>query len=105
MKRRRASTKSTRSKTKKRVPTKLSVRPVSPEEPLVKFARQLTENEADSLFAKALRHYFQQHEKPEWVPDVTESTMLLEGINDLTGRPCRIYVRPGKRVVMVETLS
>jgi len=43
--------------------------------------------------------------KGGWVPSVQRSLLLLEGINDLTGRPCRIYLRPGRRVVMVETLS
>ena len=63
----------------------------------------LTDAEWDSLFCMAVRHHFEQEQI--WVPSVLRTMALLEGINDKTGRPCRIYVRPGKRVLIVETLS
>ena len=63
----------------------------------------LSDSEWDSLFCLAVRHHFEQG--AVWVPSVLRTMALLEGINDKTGRPCRIYVRPGKRVLIVETLS
>ena len=64
---------------------------------------KLSDAEWDSLFCLAVRHHFEQEQV--WVPSVLRTMALLEGINDKTGRPCRIYVRPGKRIVMIETLS
>jgi hypothetical protein len=63
----------------------------------------LSDSEWDSLFCLAVRHHFEQG--AVWVPSVLRTMALLEGINDKTGRPCRIYVLPNRRIVMVETLS
>ena len=63
----------------------------------------LTDQELDMLFCLAVKHHFEQEQV--WVPSVLRTMPLLEGINDRTGRRCRIYVRPGRRIVMVETLS
>jgi len=63
----------------------------------------LSDTEWDSLFCMAVKHHFEQEQV--WVPSVLRTMALLEGINDKTGRPCRIYVRPNRRVIMVETLS
>jgi hypothetical protein len=63
----------------------------------------LSDSEWDSLFCMAIRHHFEQEQT--WVPSVLRTMPLLAGINDKTGRPCRIYVRPGKRIVLIETLS
>src|SRR4029077_14462055 len=70
-------------------------------EPLDKL--DLTDSEWDRLFCMAVRHHFEQEKV--WVPSVLRTMALLEGINDKTGRPCRTYVRPGKRVLIVETPS
>lgn len=40
-----------------------------------------------------------------WIPEVERTILLLEGTNVVSGRPCRIYVRPGRRVQIVETLN
>jgi len=63
----------------------------------------LSEDEWDTLFCLAIKDHFERDQV--WVPSVLRTMALLEGINDKTGRPCRIYVRPGKRVLIVETLS
>ena len=63
----------------------------------------LSESEWDTLFCLAIKDHFEREQV--WVPSVLRTMALLEGINDKTGRPCRIYVRPGKRVLIVETLS
>jgi hypothetical protein len=63
----------------------------------------LTENEWDTLFCLAIKDHFEREQV--WVPSVLRTMALLEGINDKTGRPCRIYVLPNRRIVMVETLS
>ena len=63
----------------------------------------LSEDEWDTLFCLAIKDHFEREQV--WVPSVLRTMALLEGINDKTGRPCRIYVRPGKRVLIVETLS
>ena len=63
----------------------------------------LSESEWDTLFCLAIKDHFEREQV--WVPSVLRAMALLEGINDKTGRPCRIYVRPGKRVLIVETLS
>ena len=73
----------------------------TPREPLAGLS--LTDAEWDSLFCMAVRHHFESEQV--WVPSVLRTMALLEGINDKTGRPCRIYFRPGKRVLIVETLS
>ena len=41
----------------------------------------------------------------DWIPSVTKTTLLFEGVNDETGRKIRIYVRPGRRVTFVEELN
>ena len=63
----------------------------------------LSDDEWDTLFCLAIKDHFEREQV--WVPSVLRTMALLEGINDKTGRPCRIYVRPGKRVLIVETLS
>jgi hypothetical protein len=63
----------------------------------------LSESEWDTLFCLAIKDHFEREQV--WVPSVLRTMALLEGINDKTGRPCRIYVLPNKRIVMVETLS
>jgi len=63
----------------------------------------LSEDEWDTLFCLAIKDHFEREQV--WVPSVLRTMALLEGINDKTGRPCRVYVRPGKRVLIVETLS
>lgn len=40
-----------------------------------------------------------------WVPNVTKTMLLVKGRNELTGRQCRVYVRPGRRVTVVEDLN
>jgi hypothetical protein len=40
-----------------------------------------------------------------WVPDVVKTTLLVAGTNELTGRRCRVYVRPGRKVTVVEDLN
>jgi len=71
--------------------------------PLSPHLLDLTDAEWDSLFYMAVRHHFEQEQV--WVPSVLRTMPLLEGINDRTGRPCRIYIRPNKRVLVVETLA
>jgi len=73
----------------------------TPREPLA--GLNLSDSEWDSLFCMAVRHHFESEQV--WVPSVLRTMALLEGINDKTGRQCRIYVRPNRRVVMIETLS
>jgi len=63
----------------------------------------LSESEWDTLFCLAIKDHFEREQV--WVPSVLRTMALLEGINDKTGRPCRIYVLPNRRIVMVETLS
>lgn len=65
---------------------------------------KLTETEKDQLADLAFKHHFQLERDESWIPDVKRSVLLLEGMNMLTRRPCRIYVSPGRRVRMVETL-
>ena len=64
----------------------------------------LTEAEEDRLYDLAFKHHFEQERDESWIPEVKRSVLLLEGVNMLTQRPCRIYVSPGRRVRMVETL-
>ena len=64
----------------------------------------LTEIEKDRLYDLAFKHHFVQERDESWIPEVKRSVLLLEGVNMLTQRPCRIYVSPGRRVRMVETL-
>jgi hypothetical protein len=90
-----------RPKVKRDVSCQPSGSVMTPREPLAGLS--LTDAEWDSLFCMAVRHHFESEQV--WVPSVLRTMALLEGINDKTGRPCRIYVRPGKRVLIVETLS
>ena|SRR5215472_1246451 len=41
----------------------------------------------------------------DWVPKVNHSVLLLIGTNMQTGRPCRVYIRPGKWLQLVEDLN
>jgi hypothetical protein len=41
----------------------------------------------------------------DWIPNVAKTTLLLEGKLESTGRPVRIYVRPGRRITVVEELN
>ena len=72
--------------------------------PLAGFMEQLSEGEIDRLTELAFKYYFQQERDEQWIPEVKRSVLLLEGVNMLTQRPCRIYVSPNKRLRIVETL-
>jgi len=98
---RKRSTVAARPKVKRDVSCQPSGSEPTPQGPLA--GLNLSDSEWDSLFCMAIRHHFEQEQV--WVPSVLRTMALLEGINDKTGRPCRIYVRPNRRVVMIETLS
>jgi hypothetical protein len=83
----------------------------------------LSPKEQDKLLSLAMTHYFIEERKGlpvmldqeksdkfgawvnGWVPDVDHTILLLEGINEDSGRPIRVYVSPGRRLTMVETLN
>jgi hypothetical protein len=65
---------------------------------------ELSEDEKDRLYGLAFKHHFEIERDESWIPEVKRSVLLLEGVNMLTQRPCRIYVSPNKRLRIVETL-